>query len=75
MPYDLKELHDQYGDVVRIAPDELSYNSAQAWKDIYGRNKQPNGEIALYNKDPILYSAIFAEHKALVRLPFALLFQ
>lgn len=32
----IKELHDQYGEVVRIAPNELSYNTSQAWKDIYG---------------------------------------
>lgn len=32
---DLLRLHDQYGPVVRIAPNELSYIDAQAWKDIY----------------------------------------
>ncbi|KKA20160.1 Cytochrome P450 [Rasamsonia emersonii CBS 393.64] len=32
----IKELHDQYGEVVRIAPNELSYNTSQAWRDIYG---------------------------------------
>lgn len=31
-----QKLHAKYGDVVRVAPDELSYASAQAWKDIYG---------------------------------------
>lgn len=31
-----KEWHDRYGEVVRIAPDELSYTSAQAWVDICG---------------------------------------
>jgi cytochrome P450 len=36
MPYRAKELHDQYGPVVRIAPDELAYTTASAWKDIYG---------------------------------------
>ncbi|KAK1955641.1 cytochrome P450 [Colletotrichum sublineola] len=66
IPYDLKRLHSKYGPVVRIAPDELTYNCSQAWRDIYGRNKQANGETALFNKDPILYSAIFAEHKALI---------
>ncbi|KAB8302765.1 hypothetical protein EYC80_006112 [Monilinia laxa] len=30
------ELHKKYGEVVRIAPNELSYDSAQGWKDIYG---------------------------------------
>lgn len=34
--HETKELHIQYGDVVRIAPDHLSFNTAQAWKDIYG---------------------------------------
>ena len=32
-----KEWHDLYGGVVRIAPDELSYNTVQAWRDICGR--------------------------------------
>lgn len=27
------------GPVVRVAPNELSFNSAQAWKDIYGHRK------------------------------------
>ncbi|MCJ1355500.1 MAG: hypothetical protein MMC33_005492 [Icmadophila ericetorum] len=30
-----KALHDQYGPVVRIGPDSLSFNTAKAWKDIY----------------------------------------
>ena len=29
---DTKLLHDKYGSVVRIRPNALSYNSAQAWK-------------------------------------------
>ena len=33
------ELHEKYGAVVRIAPGELSYITAGAWKDIYG-NRQ-----------------------------------
>ncbi|KAL2833623.1 benzoate 4-monooxygenase cytochrome P450 [Aspergillus pseudoustus] len=35
-PYKLLNLHKKYGPVVRIAPNELSFNSAQAWKDIHG---------------------------------------
>lgn len=31
------KLHKKYGPVLRIAPDELSYASAQAWQDIYGQ--------------------------------------
>jgi cytochrome P450 len=32
----MKAIHDRYGDVVRIAPNELSFTDARAWKDIYG---------------------------------------
>lgn len=30
------QIHLRYGPVVRIAPNELSFVEAQAWKDIYG---------------------------------------
>ena len=32
----IKELHDTYGDTVRISPKTLSFTSSQAWK---GRNE------------------------------------
>ncbi|KAL4978762.1 benzoate 4-monooxygenase cytochrome P450 [Aspergillus desertorum] len=35
-PYKILELHQRYGPVVRTAPNELSFNTAQSWKDIYG---------------------------------------
>lgn len=31
-----KELHAQYGDVVRVSPNELSFINSEAWKAIYG---------------------------------------
>ncbi|EUC34586.1 hypothetical protein COCCADRAFT_93226, partial [Bipolaris zeicola 26-R-13] len=36
LPFMTKALHEKYGSVVRIAPDELSYSSGDAWHDIYG---------------------------------------
>lgn len=33
---DMLDLHNKYGNVVRIAPDELAYSSAAAWKEIMG---------------------------------------
>lgn len=39
LPQTVKELHDQYGPVVRIAPFELSFIDSQAWKDIYGHHQ------------------------------------
>ncbi|KAL6863319.1 hypothetical protein ACO1O0_003567 [Amphichorda felina] len=34
--YRIRELHEEYGDVVRLAANELSFISPEAWKDIYG---------------------------------------
>jgi cytochrome P450 len=38
-----KELHDRYGSVVRLAPNELSFVDAQGWQDIYNHHQgRPN---------------------------------
>lgn len=34
----IKALHDKYGPVVRVSPNQLSFCSATAWKDIYGHS-------------------------------------
>jgi len=46
--YWIKELHDQYGDVVRVAPDELSYTNEQVWKDVYGHRLKGKGNLNKY---------------------------
>ncbi|KAJ6017178.1 Cytochrome monooxygenase lcsI [Penicillium sp. IBT 35674x] len=48
----MKELHDKYGDVVRVGPNALVYRSPQAWKDIYGHRKPGAGSFL---KDPQFY--------------------
>lgn len=35
-PQTIKKLHEQHGEVVRVAPDELSFTDGRAWKIIYG---------------------------------------
>ena len=35
-PFTTKTIHEDYGQVVRINPNTLSFITAQAWKDIYG---------------------------------------
>lgn len=40
----LRQAHQKYGDVVRIAPSELSYTDARAWNDIYG-HRVGKGEL------------------------------
>ncbi|RTE68029.1 hypothetical protein BHE90_017594 [Fusarium euwallaceae] len=47
----LSEMHKKYGDVVRIAPNELSFRSSAAYKDIYGH--------AAKGRPPFLKSKVF----------------
>ena len=49
IPLETKQMHDKYGPVVRVTPTELSFNSAQAWEDIYGHRQG----LANMHKDPI----------------------
>lgn len=46
----IKELHDRYGPVVRIAPDELSFIEPETWKDIYGGT-----DTTQLDRDPYIY--------------------
>jgi hypothetical protein len=32
---DMLQMHQKYGDVIRLGPNELSFSTEQAWKDIY----------------------------------------
>ncbi|KAK9414560.1 hypothetical protein SUNI508_11133 [Seiridium unicorne] len=54
-PFRIKDIHDKYGDVVRVAPDELSFRSPGAWKDIYGHQGGSCGYIS-FAKDPKVYN-------------------
>ncbi|EXK75986.1 hypothetical protein FOQG_19252 [Fusarium oxysporum f. sp. raphani 54005] len=51
-PFVMKQVHDKYGDVVRIAPNELSFQSPVAYKDIYARASKE----AQFLKSEVLYS-------------------
>ncbi|CAK7211410.1 hypothetical protein SCUCBS95973_001105 [Sporothrix curviconia] len=63
MPFLILPMHDKYGPVVRIAPDQLSFLDTAAWRDIYGRRSDlattsdPNDEDAddELTKDPRFY--------------------
>lgn len=53
-----KAFHDKYGRVVRIAPDHLSFNTARAFKDIYGtrpgrKQLQKDEEWFVDHKEPV----------------------
>lgn len=56
------ELHKRYGDVVRVAPDDLAFRDSRAWKDIYGhRTGAVAGPAVELGKDMRLYKADPAE--------------
>jgi cytochrome P450 len=48
----LTTLHEKYGEVVRFAPNELSYTNSKIWKDVYGSQKAGRGQM---QKDPLHY--------------------
>ncbi|KGO58173.1 Cytochrome P450, E-class, group I [Penicillium expansum] len=49
-------LHSLHGDVIRIAPDELSYATGEAWKGIYGH---ATAGKPVTEKDPRFYGPSF----------------
>ncbi|KAG4267572.1 hypothetical protein FPRO04_12774 [Fusarium proliferatum] len=57
----MRELHDRYGDVVRIAPNELSFKTPQAYKDIYNH--------AVGHKTPFPKSKYFYNRGASIKHP------
>lgn len=50
--YKVKALHGEYGNVLRLGPNELSFVSAQALKDVYNRH----GREGCFPKDHIAYN-------------------
>ncbi|KAI1115913.1 cytochrome P450 [Nemania sp. NC0429] len=49
LPFHVAKLHQKYGPVVRIGPDELAFSSPQAWRDIYGHKKAGEEEFPKYD--------------------------
>ncbi|KAJ3577291.1 hypothetical protein NPX13_g3277 [Xylaria arbuscula] len=75
--HNIKELHDKYGQVVRVTPNSLSYTCSQAWSDIYALKQ--SGQSGNLPKDPKFYvtapdshdtisSAGDADHRRLRRI-------
>lgn len=64
-PFKCLELHEKYGDVVRIGPNELSYNNGNAVKEIYTSRPQMSKDKRFYASPKILNAAndiINADH-------------
>ncbi|KAL2755499.1 hypothetical protein ACRALDRAFT_2041856 [Sodiomyces alcalophilus JCM 7366] len=56
IPFWIKAQHDRYGPIVRVSPNELSFDNEAAWKDIYG--SRPGHKN--FHKDPIHVGSIEA---------------
>jgi cytochrome P450 len=53
----VKDLHNKYGDAVRLAPNEVSFTSGEtAWQDIYGFRSGKYKNTGAYLKDRTWYS-------------------
>ncbi|KAI0460012.1 cytochrome P450 [Xylaria acuta] len=52
-PTIIQDAHRKYGKVVRVAPNELSFNTIQAHRDIYST---PSRKKKLFIKDPTFYN-------------------
>lgn len=45
LPFEVLDLHKKYGEVVRIAPNELAFANPTAWKDIMGHRGAGEDEL------------------------------
>ncbi|PYH91638.1 cytochrome P450 [Aspergillus ellipticus CBS 707.79] len=71
------QLHEKYGPVARMAPDELSYSDSAAWRDIYASHpSRPGGMVrdtafyeSLDEKDaiPSMFNANDKDHSRIRR--------
>jgi averantin hydroxylase len=71
----IADLHEKYGHTVRIGPNEVSYTSAEAWRDIYGHRqghqefpKDPYGQVKTVNGVPNIVGATRENHSRYRRL-------
>ncbi|KAB8230411.1 cytochrome P450 [Aspergillus alliaceus] len=59
----MRHFHNQYGEVVRFGPNEVSFITAQAWKDIYGHGHQQLPKVLHSTSNPSdIISANNADH-------------
>lgn len=61
--YKLADLHNIYGPVVRVRPDELSYITADAWKDIYGARAALPKYDGITRRGPNFVESLFSALK------------
>ena len=63
----IQKLHEKYGDVVRVRPNECSFISAEtAWQDIYGFRIGRNKGGQTYQKDRNWYPVPYTGSPAMI---------
>lgn len=74
-PLTVHALHLKYGEIVRIAPSELSFTGADAWKEIYGfrsglpeNRKDPGENTDADKRHPTIINADRKTHGDLRKL-------
>lgn len=50
-----REIHEKYGDVVRLAPDEVSFSNEESWDDIYSFRRGHKRAV----RDKAFFSGMF----------------
>lgn len=62
----MRDFHKRYGEVVRFGPNEVSFITAQAWKDIYGHGHRQLPKVLHSTSNPSdIISANDADHSRL----------
>ncbi|OCK85223.1 putative cytochrome P450 monooxygenase [Lepidopterella palustris CBS 459.81] len=65
LPFSVHRMHEKYGRIVRVAPDELAYADADAWRDIYGHRV----DKVQIPKDPNFYLNTAAGELSIIAAP------
>lgn len=60
----ISDLHEKYGPIVRLAPNELSYIDARAWKDIFGHHTRGKHN---FEKDPVQFGPDYPGARGILR--------
>jgi hypothetical protein len=51
-PWTVKEMHERYGPIVRLAPYEVSFIDEKAWSEIYGYKAKTHKDETFYPFSP-----------------------
>ena len=62
--HDVRDIHEKYGDVVRLAPDELSFAKEEAWYDMF--TVRPGRQ--LFVKNPQFYKSPLGQPENMITI-------